>query len=241
MLMGCWIRRCSWLPTFMMSKIKKMPNKNLNTAGFSIVEMMFVVAILLVMLTGGYMVLFSGQEAWQTTETQIRVQEGLRHTLDRVSKELRESGANAVGTLQVVITDNTGVNGSDILLFAMPIVCEAGGSVVDVNGDVANWGAPLTWGCTASTCMDADDDCATRDYASVEYRLNNSNQLIRRVLNSASAVVRTDIFAQNVIDFQTALSVDQNIVTLTVTASVKSALNRTITTTKSLDVRLRNK
>lgn len=223
-----------------MRNIQKIYFCGFKKRGFTLVEMMIATVILLIMLSSGYLILFSGQEAWHTTETSIRVQESLRQTLDRVSKELRESGSNSVGTMQVTITDNTGTNGSDIINFSIPVICEAGGSIIDANGDVTSWGAPARWGCTDIACMDpdGDDDC---DYGSIQYLIDGSNRLVRRVLDSGAVVIRTDIFAQNVTDFQAVLSVDQNIVTLTATASLKGNTNRTITSTKSLDVQLRNR
>ena len=124
---------------------------------------------------------------------------------------------------------------------------------MNTNGDVANWGAALVWGCDATcdandnvngcalTCMDADDDCATKEYQFIEYRIDASNQLVRRVLNDTLAQVQQDIFAHNITDLQAALSVDQNMVTLTVTASRNSDMNRPVSTTSSLEVFLRNR
>lgn len=204
-------------------------------------ELMVAVAILTAMMGGVYMSMAAGQNSWANTALQIELQENLRLTQEKVSKELRESGSNSVGVMQVTINDNTGVNNSDIIRFFMPVICEAGQTIIDNNGDVANWGAPLTWGCTDSTCMDADDDCSTVEYSYLEYAINNNNQLERRVRNGANALVRTDIFAQNITDFQAALSADQNEVTITVTALGTSIKNRTMTMTNSMVVYLRNR
>ena len=88
--------------------------------------------------------------------------------------------------------------------------------------------------------MDADNDCNTIDYKSLEYRVDNSSQLVRRVLNNIDVVVRTDIIARNISDFQASFSADQKVVTLTLTGQANSALNRTITVVKNVDVKLRN-
>jgi len=123
----------------------------------------------------------------------------------------------------------------------MPVQCEVGASVIDASGDVAYWGAPLTWGCTDSSCMDADDDCTTVDYKYVEYRIDSNNQLLRRVLDVGFNVIREEIFAQNITDLQAVMSGDQNAITLTFTVLKNTALNRQISTTSSINVYLRNR
>ncbi len=204
-------------------------------------ELVVAVAIFLAMFGGVFMSMSAGQNSWAITATQIELQENLRFTIERISKELRESGSDNTGAMQVTINDNTGPNSTDVLQFFMPVICESTGSIIDANGDVANWGAPLTFGCTDSTCMDADNDCTTVDYSYLEYGINANNQLERRVRDASNAVVRTDVFAQNITNFQAVLSGDSNVVTLTVTASGTTNNNRAITTTDSLDVLLRNR
>jgi len=208
--------------------------------GFTLVELMVVVALFIFMLAAMYGVLLSGQASWFTTDANIEVQENVRKTLSRISSELRQSGFDSGGIDQVAITDGGGPNGTDIVKFSVPVLCEAGSNFLDANGDVAHWGAPLTWGCTNSGCMDADDDCDTVDYASVEYRLDANNQLLRRVLNGVGGQVRVDIFAQNISDFQLTRSVDNNVITIQIAVQKKSALNRTMTATVSMNVYLRN-
>lgn len=223
--------------------MNNMKTKTINsTNGFTMVELMIVVAILTAMMGGLYMTLATGQDTWMNTDTQISLQENIRLTLDRVSKEVRETGSNAGGGMELTMFDGTGVNGSDIIRFAMPVICEAGETIIDANGDVNNWGAPLTWGCTDSTCMDADDDCDTVDYRWVEYRIDNNNQLLRRTLDNAASVVRTDIFAHNISDFQVQyVGAGQEVVRLTVTATRNTNANRTVTEATSIDITLRNR
>ena len=209
--------------------------------GFSLVELMVVLVIFVIFMGVVFMTMMAGHNSWTDTATAMDLRQNIRLTLDRVSDELRESGSAAGGTMEVTINNNVGVNGSDVLRFSIPVICEASGSVMDTNGDVAHWGAPLTWGCTDSTCMDADNDCTTVEYSFLQYSLNAQKQLVRSVVSPANAVVRTDIFAQDITDFQAALSADNNIVTLTVTASGITDLHRTITMTDTLNVYLRNR
>lgn len=205
------------------------------------VETMFAVAIFLVVATGVYTVLASGRSTWYDTTTSIELQQNLRFTLEKMTRELNESGFDKNNIWQVTISDGVGVNGTDILKFSIPIICHSGDKVIDGSGDVAYWGAPLTWGCTSSSCMDVDNDCATRDYRYVQYSLDNSNQLVRSILDNGGAVVRQDIVAHNITDFQITNSVDKKIVTLQVTAQKKSSISRTLVATVSMDVYLRNK
>lgn len=202
---------------------------------------MITLLILAVMVGTSYLMLYSGQSTWFTTDTQIQLQDGLRQILEKVSMELSESGSDKNGVMQVTIGNGTGVNGTDIVTFAIPVVCHNGDNILDANGDVAYWGASLNWGCTSPSCMDVDDDCATVDYKSIQYLLTASNQLIRRVLDSANGVVRSDIFAQDISDFQATISVDNNVMTLNVTAQKKNEMNKTISFAHSISVYLRNR
>ena len=113
--------------------------------GFSLLEIMAATLMLSVIATAGSILFISGQSAWIVTDTEIQLQENSRQILLRASMELQESGTDKDGVLQVNILNNSGVNGSDILQFSVPI-CACGTSVVDENADVKSWGAPLTWG-----------------------------------------------------------------------------------------------
>lgn len=119
---------------------------------------MVTTLIFAVILIGMYSALLAGQSAWSTTDTQIRLQEALRQTLERVGKELGESGSDANGVMQAAIADNTGTNGTDILTFSVPM-CVCSNIPIDNNGNVADWGAPLNWGktnCPSDITLAAD-------------------------------------------------------------------------------------
>ncbi len=218
-----------------------MKNIIKNNRGFNIVELMIVTFIIVIVVGGSFSMLQSSQSAWFTAEANMALEESLRQAINKAVAELNESGEDSAGVLQVSINNGGGAGGSDILKFSIPVICEAGESVMDANGDVAFWGAPLTWGCTDSTCMDADNDCGTVDYKSLEYRLLSGNLLVRRVLDEDDAQVREDVVARNISDFQAALSADQKVVTLTFTAETTSGMSRVMTASKSVSVNLRNK
>ncbi len=208
--------------------------------GFSLIEMFVVVSILTAMITGVSFILSAGQTAWFNTDTAIELQDGLRKAFAKMSRELQESGRDKNGNMQVTIFDGSGPNGSDIIRFSMPILCQAGGNVIDANGDVANWGAPLTWGCTSSSCMDADNDCLTRDYRFIEYQIVN-NQLIRRVLDNGTTPVRQDTIARNMVNLQATLSGDQNLLSVNLTAQQNTVVNRTLNASTNIDIYFRNR
>ena len=201
--------------------------------GMTLVELMMVVLITSAMIAGGMFIFTSGQATWFTTDATIRLQENLRRSLERMAAEFRQS---QVGRVTLLV--GTGPNNTDVIRFSIPILCEVGTGLLDVNGDIAYWGAPLTWGCTSSTCMDADDDCLTLDYSAVEYGLDNSNRLIRRVLNAGNATVRQDIMALNIIDFQ--IVANGELYTFDVKAQETSENNRIVSARVGTSIVLRN-
>ena len=217
-----------------------MEKKIKKSDGFTLVEALVALAIFLVVSIGIYGVLATGRSTWFDTDASIELQQNLRLALEKLSRELHESGFDKNNAWQISINNGGGVNGTDILKFSIPIICHSGDSVIDANGDIAYWGAPLTWGCTSSTCMDADDVCATRDYRYLEYYLDASNQLVRKVLDNNSVSVREDAIARNINNFQVTNSVDQNVITLQFNGQRKSAAGRTVTATANMDVYLRN-
>ena len=205
----------------------------MNRQGFTLMEMMTASAVFSIMAAGMYFMLASGQAAWWTTDAQAELQQNLRQTLERVSKELRETS-----DVKVSVSEAAGVNNSDILKFYMPILCQAGMNVMDSSGNVAYWGAPFTWGCTDVSCMDTDGKCSTLDNYALQYQINSQNQFLRRVVNSGGSVVKEAVFASDIVDFQIVRTT--NMVNLTITAQRKTNLNRVLNTTMQLDIRLRN-
>jgi len=121
--------------------------------GFTLAEIMIVTLLFSMVVAAGSMVFISGQSIWSVVDANIRMQENLRRMLQRVSAELQESGVS-----QIVVSNNNGVNGSDILRFSIPI-CPCGIQPMDSEGEVYAWGAPLQWGqsgCSASYTVNAD-------------------------------------------------------------------------------------
>ena len=203
-----------------------------NNRGFTLLEMLIAIGIFTLMMTGAIISLTSGQNSWLSSDLQIDLQDSIRKSFAKVSSELRQSSAS-----QVQVVQNGGTGSTDSIAFAIPIRCEADMDLLGAGTSIQYWGAPLTWGCTSSTCMDADNDCSTLDYSQVQYMLNGTN-LVRRVLDSSSLLVQQDTIARDVTDLQ--ITVNTNVVTIDVTAQQTTALNTTVTATMSLDVYMRN-
>ena len=218
-----------------------MRNRNKNMTGYTLVEMLMVLAIFTIMLAGGFGALTSGQSAWFATDAYIELQENLRQSIEKMTREHSESGFDNTGVAQYSITDGGGANGSDILKFSMPVLCHNGDSIIDASSNISHWGAPLTWGCTQSSCMDADNVCATVEYKYISYLIGNNNQLLRRVLDPANNIVREDVVGQDIKDLQLTVSADQKVVTLNITAQRKSATGRMLSASNVVSVYFRNR
>lgn len=218
----------------MQKKDKKIPSLLLRkAAGFSLVEIM-IVTFLVSAITGGiYLIFSSGQASWFTADANIQNQDNLRKSLQRISAELRQSKAD-----KKYIFDGTGVNGTDILRFSIPILCQAGSTFIDSDGNIPYWGGPLTWGCSSLTCMDADQNCTTLEYKYIEYFVDNNQQLRREILTEGLNVVHGDVFAVHISDFQ--VTVNGNMIHIMAKAQKETMPNRLLTSQADIDIYLRN-
>jgi prepilin-type N-terminal cleavage/methylation domain-containing protein len=211
-----------------------------NRTGFTFVETMVVVAILSFLIAATYGAFVSGQTIWTKTNNTIELEEHLGRALDRIVPELRQTGHESKGIFQVSVDSQTGVGGSDIFRFSIPVICESGGNPVNANGDTAHWGAPLTWGCNQASCMDENNNCDTVEYKFVEYRLNEEHQIIRRVLDFGLNVVREDVISEDIVGMRIEPNFDQRMLTLKLTAQKKTGHNQTLTQELETKIRLRN-
>ena len=201
---------------------------------------MVVVAILSFLIAATYGAFMSGQSIWLKTNTAIELDEELTKAINRISPELRQSGHDAKGIIQLWIDPEAGPGQSDIVRFSIPVVCETGGNPVDANGETAHWGAPLTWGCGKADCMDANNNCDTVEYKHIQYSLGENNRLLRSVLDFGLNTVREDIIAENITDLQIEPNFDQRLVTLYLTAQKKPGRNQMIEQKIETKIRLRN-
>lgn len=205
------------------------------------IELMIVIGICALMLSGIFTTFMTGQATWFTADSNIEIRNDVRVSTEKITRELRESGSNSAGVMQVTLLDGAGANTSDILRFSMPVQCNSATALLDTNGNVANWGAPLTWGCTASSCMDSNNSCAVLEYKYVQYEITSDNTLVRKVLGPALGVVAQETIARNMTNMQLTQSADQNVITVVLTAQMTSPMRKQVSLTKSLNVYLRNR
>ena len=214
--------------------------KYLNTSGFTLIEMLIVVALLSFLLAATYGTFLSGQSIWLKTNNTIELDENLNKAVGRIVSELRQSGHDAKGVFQVSINANTGVGESDIFRFSIPVICETGGNPVNAAGDTAHWGAPLTWGCSKSSCMDGDNNCDTIEYKYIQYLLNDKHYLLRRILDFGMNTVHEDIIAENIFDMHLEPNFDQRMVTLHLKAQKDIGKKQIVKQEFEIKIRLRN-
>jgi prepilin-type N-terminal cleavage/methylation domain-containing protein len=214
--------------------------KTFQRAGFTLIELMIVVALLTFLIASTYNTFLTGQSLWTKVDRSIELEENLRQAFDRITPELSMSGHDKQGFFQVWLGDNGGAGGSDILRFSIPVVCQTGGNIVDAEGNAAHWGAPLTWGCSQPSCMDQDNNCDTVEYKYIEYRLNDRHQLVRRVLDYSQQPVHEEVVASRIADFQTEPNFNQRVLTLTLKAETNLLGKSKSTAELKRDVYLRN-
>lgn len=209
--------------------------------GLTIMELMVVAGLFAFVLSAVLGLLGNAQTSFFTADAAIDVRNNLRNASERIAMELRNTGYQG-GVGQFTLSDNSGTGGSDIIRFSIPVLCSSTSTLLDANGNPAYWRAPLTWGCNSYTCMDADGSCATVEYKHIQYLINASNQLERRVLNNALAVVNgsTTVVANNISNFQITLSADTRIITFVLTGQKTAPTGRVVTATYGNDVLLNN-
>jgi prepilin-type N-terminal cleavage/methylation domain-containing protein len=115
-----------------------------KTNGFSLVEILVALAIFAVIAAAVAMGLFSAQRTWGTGTGQAVLTAELRRALDTMSREL-------VGSRPAQIQMRRVVNGNDWLeldvqvLFRIPQDRNGDGSVLDANGEIAEWSNDITY------------------------------------------------------------------------------------------------
>lgn len=230
--------------------------------GFTLVEILIAVFIFSLMAGGFFIILSSGQSVWHTTDVAVSLQQNLRQAMQRVTRELHESGfsqvGNCVAACKVIIQDGAGANGSDILSFQVPVDLDNDGipttdltdcgccPAVDFPscycGKIIQWGAPLLWADKINNCGGGNNHCQYLNYK-IQYRIDDQSQFIREVLDSGDVVVRIDIFAERITDFQVSFvnPVDKTVVSIQISAQRNTVFGRSLTSTLKADVLLRNR
>ncbi len=206
---------------------------------FSLVELMLVAALTAFLTAAVFGLLGNAQTNFFNADASIDLRNSMRLASEKISMELRNTGYKSA-VPQFSILDNTGVGGSDIIRFSIPILCTTTATLLDSSGNPAYWGAPKTWGCDASTCMDANNNCAIQEYKYVQYALNSSNQLERKILDTVLGTVSgtTTIVGQNITNLQATISSNQ--MTVILSGQKISAVKKTLTMSYTNKVFLNN-
>jgi Tfp pilus assembly protein PilW len=205
---------------------------------------LFVSAILAFLVGALFTVLSAGQNAWYTADVSVGLQQDLRNCLMRLTKELRESGFKCNNppdctntTVQVTILPGSGTN--KILRFKVPVDYNQDGYIKNSSGIVEVWGADLTWGCVDFSCQRPLSPELQNTNYQIEYLVDDSGHLLRRVLDSGLSPIRTDIYARNVVNFN--VTRNGNLVTIELSERKISVLRQEINASLSAQVSLRNR
>jgi hypothetical protein len=186
-----------------------------------------------------YGLLARAQFAFQDSEATIKLRNELRLLTQKIDMELRQSGYDSTGTPQFSIQYGAGINGSDILQFSVPVICQTNATLLDASGNPAYWGATIKWGCTTPDCADANNSCASVEYKYIQYALNGSGQVIRSVLNPLLNTVSTQALAEDITGFQVSVA-ETRMMTLDISGQRMSTTRRVITASVAETVRLMN-
>ncbi len=209
-------------------------------SGFNLVEMLVVTAIFVFVLYAFFNLLTQAQSNFFSVDASIDIRNSLRLASEKMALELRNSGYKN-GVAQFSLLAGQGTGGSDIIRFSVPILnaaCSQTDTLLTTSGVPANWGAPLTWGCS---CINYGNACGTY-YTYIEYSINASSVLQRLVLNNALAVVSggTTNIGNYIVNLKTSLSPDGHVITFTLTGQKLSAIGRIVTATYTNEVLLNN-
>ena len=72
--------------------MKKINFNKLNNRGFTLVELIFVVALIALAFMGIYNLFSGGMKSWKTGTTQINAQQNVRFAMDKMVREIRQAG-----------------------------------------------------------------------------------------------------------------------------------------------------
>lgn len=151
-------------------------NKNIKYCGFSLIEVMVVIAVFSIIIASVFSIMTIGRNAWYQGGTAIDVQQEGRKAMDKMVRELRESGSQKQN-----LPTSSPYQANEVI-FQISVGVDTDGNII--------WGATTDW---------ADSTTVTASYA-IKYYLSN-NKIYRSVLNSypSGSVVGTDtIMANNI-------------------------------------------
>lgn len=72
--------------------MKKINFNKLNNRGFSLIELIIVIALIALAFIGIYNLFSGGTKAWLTGSSQINAQQNVRFAMDKMVREIRQAG-----------------------------------------------------------------------------------------------------------------------------------------------------
>ena len=93
-------------------------------SGFTLIEIIVATGIFIGLFAGILTILITGGRTWYQEELSVRLNQNLRRSIDRITRELRESGCENDDTpiigcetdeYKVIINDGSGPNNTDIV------------------------------------------------------------------------------------------------------------------------------
>ncbi len=175
----------------------------MNQKGFTLVELMAVSLILPMIVGSMFAVLSMANVIFHTNDIYSRLNQSAMQSLRYISREIGQTSPNATPSHL-----NIAAGANSVVRFQIPVDWDNDGDVVNgsMNPNV-EWGAYAEAGQTSNGSLGGW----------VQYSVNNSNQLIRDVLDAGLAPVagQTRIVATNVLNFTVTQA--QSTVTMTLT------------------------
>lgn len=167
------------------------------TAGFSLVEVLIVIAIMGVVIGSVYSLYITQQKTSYTQDETVEVQQNLRIAMDMLSRDIRSAGmlvdygANFFPIQSV--TNDSGPNGSDGLILQM---ASAVGSYARIDGDVTPSSTSATFPIAPATTLDAPVTATSRITSMGDGDILQVNDRVRifRALQNVQPTVNDAIF-----------------------------------------------
>lgn len=184
-----------------------------ETMGFSLVELMVVLVLFATLSSAIATLVFSAQRSWGTGSGQAVLTAELRRVLDAMSRELVEGRPSQI--------QRPAANGQwdAQMIFRIPQDRNGDGSVLDANGEIAEWSNDIT------------------------YAQGRSNSCARTAVNDPGLLPRT--FVTTLANHITTLqfrrqAATADVVEIQMTASTVTELGQTMSRTMGTRVKLRN-
>jgi len=141
--------------------------------GFTLVELMVVIFIFSIIMAATFAVLSIGRQSWHTGSTQVELQQETRRAMDRMVKELRQSGQT---TIVGVLADG---NPYFAITFQLPEDAGSDDDALDGTGNI-EWGNQITYSLAGNQVQRASAGSTTilaNKVATLEFKRSPDNPM----------------------------------------------------------------